>query len=251
MLEIKENKLTATQSITKADTVIKLTLKDTPIDANTQLYALVTLGNKTVKTLPFVAENDYYKARLVVTEEEYPYLYNSMICVAFVGIRTEYHTNTVSLKFDTKQIAQSVKVAASKDIQQIRTEIAKLTALVNTVLNTKVVYETNLNVKQENIQPGMIPMAINNEGLCVFQFPFVDIIKEINGQTTVNNAIIITAKDIPIGTTNVELAIKAQTEAIKKLNESLGVVSNQLKSVVKKVAEVETALIQHTDSSII
>ena len=215
------------------------------------MSALVTLANKTVKVLPFIAENDYYKARLVITEEDYPYLYNATICVTFVGIRTEYHTNTVPIKFDTKQIAQSVKVAASKDIQQIRTEIAKLTALVNTVLNTKVVYETNLNVKQENIQPGMIPMAINKEGLCVFQFPFVDIIKEINGQTTVNNAIIITAKDIPIGTTNVELAIKAQTEAIKKLNESLGVVSNQLKSVVKKVAEVETALIQHTDSSII
>lgn len=251
MLEIKENKLTIKQPITKADTIIKLVIKDSPKDSNTQLSALITLADKTVKVLPFVAENDYYKARLVITNEDWVNLHNATICVVFIGINTEWHTNAVPITFDLNKIKQTIKVSNSRDIVSIREDLAKLTSLVETILNNKVVYKNNLSVKQENIKPGMIPIAINDEGLCAFQFPFVDLIKEINGQTTVNNAIIITARDIPIGNTNVESAIKAQTEALKSVNDSLVTISDKLKSLTKKVAEVETALIKHTDSSII
>ena len=61
----------------------------------------------------------------------------------------------------------------------------------------------------------------------------------------------LTAKEIPIEQTNVESAIKAHTEAIKELNNLIKTVSSELKNTKNKVAEIEKALIQHTDSSII
>ena len=97
----------------------------------------------------------------------------------------------------------------------------------------------------------MIPVAIDNTGRCIFQYPFTDVITEINGQKTVNSAIILTAKDIPIEQTDVATAIKAHTDAIKELNNLLKTVSSELKATKNKVAEIEKTLLVHTDSSII
>ena len=119
------------------------------------------------------------------------------------------------------------------------------------MLSNKLVYQTNLNIDQSNILPGMIPVAINEQGLCMFKHPFIDHITEINGQKTINNAIILTAKDIPIEQTDVATAIKAHTDAIKELNNLMKTISSELKSTKNKVADIEKALLLHTDSSII
>lgn len=245
MLQLKENKLTISQAITKADTIIKLTS-----DIDCEISALVTLADNSVKVLPFIKENTYYKGRLVFTEEDIPHINKVTMCLILTSA-TEQRTNTVDVNIDIPKVKQSVKLYKANDIKVIREELNKLTALVNETLNNKVVYKTNLNVNQTNIKPGMIPIAINEQGLCMFKYPFIDIITEINGQKTLNNAILITAKDIPIEQTDVESALKAHTEAIKSLNELLNTFGKELKSLRNKLAKVETDLINHTDSSIV
>ena len=183
-------------------------------------------------------------------EEDLQYLNKVTICLILISA-TEQRTNTVTLNIDLNKVKQSIKLAKSKELQTLHEQIAKLTAIVTDVLTNKVVYQTNLNTNQSNIQPGMIPVAINEQGLCMFKYPFLDIITEINGQKTINNAIILMAKDIPIEQTDVESAIKSHTEAIKSLNELLQTISKELKVLRDKVVEVETALVSHTDSSIV
>ena len=245
MLNLKDNILTINKYITKADTIIKLTS-----DIDCEISALVTLADNSTKVFTFVKENNYYKGRLIFTEEDIKYLNKVTLCLILTA-STEQRTNTVDVEIDIPKVTQSIKLSKSKELQSIRQEIDKLSALVNDVLNNKVVYKNNLNINQLNIKPGMIPVAINEQGLCMFKYPFIDIITEINGQKTVNNAIILTAKDIPVEQTDVESALKAHTEAIKALNDLIKTVSDDLKSLRQKVVKVETDLINHTDSSIV
>ena len=245
MLDLKNKKLTVSEQIKAADTIIKLTS-----DIDCEIAALVTLADNSTKYLSFVKENTYYKTRLTFTEEDIKYLNNVTMCLILTSA-TEERTNTVKLDIDINKVKQSVKLFKSKDIQDIRYDLTKLTALVNDVLSNKLVYQTNLNINQSNILPGMIPVAINEQGLCMFKHPFIDHITEINGQKTINNAIILTAKDIPIEQTDVATAIKAHTDAIKELNNLMKTISSELKVTRNKVADIEKALLLHTDSSII
>lgn len=245
MLQLNNKLLTVSNKIVQADTLIKLTS-----DVDCEISALVTLSDNSTKYLSFIKENTYYKARLTFTEEDIKYLNNVTMCLILTSA-TEERTNTVNLDIDINKVKQSVKLSKSKDIQDIRSDLTKLTALVNDILSNKLVYQTNLNITQSNILPGMIPVAINEQGLCMFKHPFIDHITEINGQKTINNAIILTAKDIPIEQTDVATAIKAHTDAIKELNNLMKTISSELKVTRNKVADIEKALLLHTDSSII
>lgn len=241
----KNKMLTIEESIITADSIIKLIS-----DIDCEISALITLSDGSTKYLSFTKENTYYKARLTFTEEDMKYLNNVTICLILTSA-TEEKTNTVPLNIDINKVKHSIKLSKSKDIQDIRSDLTKLTTLVNDIVSNKLVYKTNLSITQTNILPGMIPVAINNQGLCMFKYPFIDHITEINGQKTINNAIILTAKDIPIEQTDVATAIKAHTDAIKELNNLMKTISSELKSTKNKVADIEKALLLHTDSSII
>lgn len=245
MLSLKNKILTLTGIINTADTILKLTAD---IDCN--INGIVTLSDTSTKYISFIKENSYYKTRLTFTEEDIKHLDNVTLCLILTSA-TEERTNTIKLDLDINKIKQSIKLSKSKDIQDIRSDLNKLTVLVNDILSNKLVYQTNLNIDQSNILPGMIPVAINEQGLCMFKHPFIDHITEINGQKTINNAIILTAKDIPIEQTDVATAIKAHTDAIKELNNLMKTISSELKSTKNKVADIEKALLLHTDSSII
>ena len=241
----KNKMLTIEESIITADSIIKLIS-----DIDCEISALITLSDGSTKYLSFTKENTYYKARLTFTEEDIKYLNNVTICLILTSA-TEERTNSVPLNIDINKVKHSIKLSKSKDIKDIRSDLTKLTVLVNDIVSNKLVYKTNLSITQTNILPGMIPVAINNQGLCMFKYPFIDHITEINGQKTVNNAIILTAKDIPIEQTDVATAIKAHTDAIKELNNLMKTISSELKSTKNKVADIEKALLLHTDSSII
>lgn len=247
MIILKEKSISCNQPITSADTTIKL-ISD--IDCN--ILAQVTLSNTATKTFPFIKENNYYKGRLIFTEEDINYL-NKVTLTLILVSTTEQRTNTVPLDIDIHKVKQSIKVSASNDIKDIKVSIAQLTKRLEDVISKApsfmITSATPINTNY--IKPGMIPIAIDETGRCIFQYPFIDHITEINGQKTVNNAILITAKDIPIEQTDVATAIKAHTDAIKELNNLMKTISSELKSTKNKVADIEKALLQHTDSSII
>lgn len=248
MIELKSNKLIVTQNIQSPDTVITLYS-----DIDCTYIGVITLSNKATKAISFVKESNLYKARLVITEEDLPYLNNCTFHLVLIDIDTSKTTDKVPLIFEVNKIKKSVAISKSNEIRDIKIELAKLSNRVNNILVKKPTVEIHPIIPENNgtIKPGMIPITIDSKGRCIFQYPFLDVITEINGQKTVNSAIILTAKDIPIEQTDVESAIKAQTTAIKELNNFITTLSKELKSIKNKVAEVEKALLQHTDSSII
>ena len=248
MLKYKDNILTIDSTITSHDTILKLTS-----DVDCVIAGVLELSNKSYKTLNFIKENTYYKARLLITQEDLPYLNNATFAIVAIDSNTNKTSNKIPITFDVNKISKTVKVTSSNDIKEMQIKLSQLENTLNKIANNNFTFKyTNVPTQGlDYIKPGMIPVSIDNKGNCMFQYPFTNIITEINGQKTVNSAIILTAKDIPIEQTDVESAIKTQTTAIKELNNFITILSKELKSIKNKVAAVEKALLQHTDSSII
>ena len=248
MLIYENNKLTIDSPITNADSIIKLTTTE-----HCEYIGMLTMSNKANLVLNFIKEGNFYKARLLITEENIPYLNNCTLHLVLIDGGMHKTTNTVKVEFDIPKVKRSVKVSASQDIKDIKVSIAQLTSRLEDVIKhaPSFMVQSSTPINSEFVKPGMIPVAIDETGRCIFQYPFIDHITEINGQKTVNNAILITAKDIPVEQTDVESALKAHTSAIKELHNLLKTISSELKSTKNKVADIEKALLQHTDSSII
>ena len=248
MLRYKEKKLYIDTSITSADTSIKLIS-----DIDCYYKGILTLSNGSTKTLDFIKENNIYKTRLVITEEEFPYINSCNLYLILIDGDTQEQSNTEPILFDCSKIRNSISISKSHEIKDIKVSMAKLTKKLETIITKapSFIVTPITPVNTNAVKPGMIPVAIDETGRCIFQYPFIDHVTEINGQKTVNNAILITAKDIPIEQTDVATAIKAHTDAIKELNNLMKTISSELKSTKNKVADIEKALLQHTDSSII
>lgn len=249
MLEFKLNKLILDRYIQSHDSIVTL-----HSDMDSTIVGVLTLSNGVTKTLCFIKENNLYKARLVITEEDLPYINsNCTFYLIMVDGNTQKTSNVVDIKFDVAKIKKTIKLSASNDIKDIKVNLAQLTKRLEDVISKApsfmVTSATPINTAY--VKPGMIPVAIDETGRCIFQYPFIDHVTEINGQKTVNNAILLTAKDIPIEQTDVDSAIKAHTDAIKELNNLMKTISSELKSTKNKVADIEKALLQHTESSII
>lgn len=248
MLRYKEKKLYIDNSITSADTIIKL-ISDTAC----YYKGVLTLSNGSTKTLDFIKENNIYKTRLVITEEEFPYINSCTLYLILIDGDTQEQSNIEPILFDCSKIKNSISISKSHEIKDIKVSMAKLTKKLEAIITKAPSFTVTpiTPVNTNSVKPGMIPVAIDETGRCIFQYPFIDHVTEINGQKTVNNAILITAKDIPIEQTDVATAIKAHTDAIKELNNLMKTISSELKSTKNKVADIEKALLQHTDSSII
>ena len=248
MIKYKDNVVTINSTITSHDTILKLTS-----DVDCVIAGVLELSNKSYKTLNFIKENDYYKARLLITQEDLPYLNGATFAVAAIDSNTSRASDKIPIKFDIPKITKTIMVSSSNAIKDMQIKISQLESTIHKISNNNFTFRyTNVPVQGfDYIKPGMIPVAIDNKGNCMFQYPFTNIITEINGQKTVNSAIMLTAKEIPIEQTNVESAIKAHTEAIKELNNLMKTISYELKNTKNKLASVEQALLQHTDSSIV
>ena len=156
-----------------------------------------------------VKENNIYKARLVITEEDLMYLNNATFHLVLIDSNTSKTTEKVPIAFETNKIRKSVAISKSNEIKDIKIELAKLSRKVDEILSKAPIVVSDIEIKEnpDVIKPGMVPITIDSKGKCIFQYPFLDVITEINGQKTVNSAIILTAKDIPIEQTDVESAI--------------------------------------------
>lgn len=248
MLEYKNKRLEFRGTIINSDSILSLLT-----DTECSYIGVITLSDGTTKSISFTKDNKLYKGRLLITEEDINNIDNCKIHLILLDGNTKTMSNEIILPMDILKISKTIKLSTSKDIKDIKVSIAQLTKRLEDVINKapSFVVTSATPINTNYVKPGMIPVTIDETGRCIFQYPFIDHVTEINGQKTVNNAIILTAKDIPIEQTDVATAIKAHTDAIKELNNLMKTVSSELKSTKNKVADIEKALLQHTDSSII
>lgn len=249
MIEFKSDKLMIMNHIQSHDSIIRLYS-----DIDCYFIGVITLSNNINKTINFTKQNKEYFARLIITEEDLPYLNKCTLHLIVIDGNTQKQSNTVEIKFDIPKIKKTIKLSTSNDIKDIKISIAQLTKRLEDAISKapSFMVTSNTPINTNYVKPGMIPVAIDETGRCIFQYPFIDHITEINGQKTLNSAILLTAKDIPAGTSsNVETILREHTEAMKSLTAYLDTISTELKTVKNKLADVEQKLLTHTESSLV
>ena len=248
MLTLKENKLSAVENftITKHDYTITLT----PDNLDCHYFGLITLGDKTTLTIQFKKVDSCFKARLVLTKETLEVLDNSCLKIISISSNFERESNSIPLYFDRENISLTVKRSASTELSELKRQILSLESKIDALSLGKPV--TNIDIQnKECIKPGMTLVAIDNQTF-VAAYPFVDIVKEVNGQVAVDGVVNIDSSMVKYNTERtVEDQMKIIGEAIKAQHNSLQIISSELTALSKKIADLTVKIETHLDNGII
>lgn len=243
------NKETLTGNITLSSTHNTLKLKT---DTQVNYLGVLQLKDNIVKTVQFVDYDDMYIAKLNFYEEDVQHLANELdFHLVLIDTTGSKQSNKIKIKLDLTKVKINIKSKASHTISELYTQVNQLSRLVNGLLKPTIISGINI-LEGDYTQPGMVPMTIDTKGSCMFQFPFTDVIKEINSIKTSNGKITLHAENIPVTSEiSVAKALSDHTTALKSLNTSLQTMSQTFETLSNKVAEVEKKLLEHIDASIV
>ena len=248
MLKLKNNILSFEKEIiiSDADTIIEL---DSDID--TLIFGVFTLADKSIKAIQFSNFNKTKKARLLLAEKELLLLNNVTFALHLVSDTGTFITNSLQVTFDLNkikiQISRKTSVELLETLKSLKLLEKKIDSIVanNRLLNINV---TNLDY----IQPGMIPVAIDNKGNFVAQFPFNNIITNVNGQTAVDGVVNIDASMIKYNQdVMLDIYIKQLAESVKAVSEFAKTISQTLFSTVESLQELRLKVETHLDNGLI
>lgn len=247
MLQFKKNILTSkTFTIEEPDTIIQLNTD--VLDCN--YFGVITLNNKTTKTIQFIKVKSLFKARLSLAEEELPYLLGATLRLLSVSSSFSKESNPVQLNFDIDKIKLTIKQSVSKDLLEFKKDLVQVQSKLEALSLGKLVPNVNI-INKNHIKPGMILVAIDN-GNFMAAYPFADIITKVNGQVAVDGVVEIDASMIKYNTERtIEEQIKVVAEAIKVQNNTLKAISAEINSLSKKLAELTVKVETHLDNGII
>jgi hypothetical protein len=244
MLILKNENLSLDKDliITDADTIIEL---NSDIDAI--VFGLITLKDVT-KSLQFVKVGNFYKGRLILTEEDLNNLQPTSLKLVLVSDIGTKHTNSVPITFNIDSINLSVKIKTSKDLIELTKTVKLLESKLNSVLSSHRLLDIKIT-NSDYIKPGMIPVAIDDKGNFVAQYPFADIITEVNGHTAIDGVVNIGADVIKYNQDMMlDAYIKQLAEVIKTINERVSTVSQTLASTIETLQDVRLKLETHLDN---
>lgn len=248
MLKYENNLLKInSKNITSSDSIIKL---ESDIDAS--ILGVLILSDGSKKVIEFIKADDCYLARLVITEEDIHLLSASKFHIELINAEFQKSSNFVTFKFNINAIKLDIKKRICDEYKEILTRFAKLESKVNDLKSSKVLDGVNI-VNKDLIQPGMIPVAIDNKGNFVALYPFSNNISEVNGQHAVNGAVVIDASVIEykLKGISVETALQNQADAIVALKNVLDEIVESQKELSKRLNNLDYKIEQHINNGII
>ena len=218
--------------IKSSDSLIKITTS-----TNSIVIGILELSNGSKKIIEFVKESeqsDCVVGRLLITENDLSYLSSAKFYVELLSSEFKCRSNIIPIKFDISSIKLDVKKRIADEYKEIMERLIQLEERYKHLLGNNVL--TNLNIINiDNIEPGMIPVAIDSKGTFVAQRPFSNFIEEINGQRAANGAVVLDATMIKCTKSGktVQVVLSETAEAIvsiKKLVDELGRTIKQLRT---------------------
>lgn len=248
MLTLKENKLTIQKDILIDSHDYTLILNADKTNCN--YFGLITLSDKSIKTIQFTRIDTCLKARLVLSKEDLPLLDNSTFKLISASANLTQESNSIPISFDKDKINLTIKHQTSKEISELKRSVVALQDKIDALVLGKPI--TNVNIANKDyIQPGMTLIAIDNQTF-IAAYPFVDIVKQVNGQTAVDGVVEIDASMIKYNTERtIEEQIKVIGKAIQTQNQTLKTISSELNVLSKKLADLTVKVETHLDNGII
>ena len=247
MLTLKNNLLSTDRLyIDSHDSIIELC----PDIIDCVYFGVLTLSNNITKTLQFIKINNFFKARLNLYQEELNYLHGSTLKIVSVSSSFTRESNIVRPDFDIEKIKLTIKQSSSQEMSETLKELLILKEKVNALSLGKIVPTVNI-ANKDYIKPGMTLIAID-EGNFIAAYPFADVIKIVNGQQAVDGVVEIDASMIKYTKERtVEQYLQAIATAVSSQNETLNTLSQEIKSISQRVADLSIKLATHLDNGIL
>jgi hypothetical protein len=173
-------------------------------------------------------------------------------------INIELVSSTFSKKFpqqdlpvDKEKIKQSTTVAKHKEVQELKLKVMALDETLRGLTEGRALTKIALK-NTDSIAPGMVPVAIDNQGNFIAAYPFNDMIKDVNGITPVSSSLKLTADDIPMEAgISIQEAWSSYIQTTTKILGYLSEIENQLSQVNKKLETLELNLTTHLNTGVI
>lgn len=245
MLELKNKQLLTDKDliIVNSDSIINLYS-----DIDTIIFGIFTLTDGSTKTIQFLNNTPNKKARLTIAENELTLLSNVTFKLHLVSNTGTYTTNSIQIYFDVDKLKLDVKRRSTKELLEVSKELKLLEKKIDTIINNNRLLEINI-VNLDYIKPGMIPVALDDKGNFSAQYPFLDVITNINGQTAVDGVVNIDASMIKY-TQDIMLDayIKQLAETVKAVTEFSKTISQTLMSTVDSLKDLRIKVETHLDN---
>lgn len=234
MINYSKGKLTGTILINSAELFVDLTT-----DKDCTYQAVLELSDGSIISSIFTNVNQRYKAKLRITADILNLLNNVHFYLVAINEGLSEKSNRLPVDCDMLKIKQSIKLATSKEIEELQKQISSLKKTVESLTSSKIISGVNISNKQY-IQPGMILIAVDNKGNFVAGYPFTDHVQKVNGQEPIDGLVNIDSSMINYkGQRTVEEAFDAQAAALSALNESLNTISETQKQIASRLANIE------------
>lgn len=247
MLTFKNNILTSKQfTIDKADFILELK----PDILDCEYFGIITLSNKTTKTIQFIKFDSIFKARLIIAEEELSLLNDSTFKLLSVSSTFSKESNSIKLVFNIDKIKLFVKQSVSKEVSELKKALLQLESRLEALSLGKLIPSVNISNK-DYIKPGMTLVALDN-GNFMAAYPFADIVKKINGQHAVDGVVEIDSSMIKYTVERtIEQQLKSLGEVIKVQNDTIKTLAGEILSLSERVSKISIKLETHLDNGII
>lgn len=247
MLRIENGILSVIDNeIRSSDTVLEL-----QAEVECQIFGKLTFKNGEVKIIQFDKIDNTYKGRLLISQEDLSKLSGAQFFAVLVSANFTEQTNGIQLKFNQELIKKDIRLVKSEEIKSIHEELNKLKSIINSLEKGGSLKFANI-IDPELIQPGMIPVAVDNKGNFVAAYPFVNLITEVNGQKAVNGVVNVNASMIKCSSgKHIQQTIKEHASALQALANAFEVVSDQQKELLRRLDEIDIRLSAHINDGII
>lgn len=248
MLKFKNKILSSEKDfiISDSDAIIKI---DSDIDCI--LFGILTLSDKSIKTIQFNKCNDGIKARLLLTESDLPLLNGVTFSLHLTSNTGTFESNSIPVIFDVAKIKLTIKRKTSTELLDTLKELKLLEDKINSIVANHRLLKVNIT-NLDYIQPGMIPVAVDNKGNFTAQYPFANIITNVNGQTAVDGVVNIDASMIKYNQEiMLDAYIKQLAESLKAVTEFAKTISQTLFSTVESLQELRIKVETHLDNGLI
>ena len=246
MLTLKNNKLTNTPFIIDSNEFIF----SLSTDIDCEFFGLITLNNNVIKTVQFSKYDSLYKARLLITKEDIDNLVGSTLHIVSMSSNFTQESNKINLLFNNLVINNKVKESTSLELFELKKQITTLTQKLNSMASGKII--TNINISNKDyIQPGMVLVALDSKNF-IAAYPFADTIKEVNGQKAIDGVVNLKASMIKYTTERtIAEQLEVLTTALLKEHKAIESISEEVKILSQKLADLSFKFEKHLDSGIV
>lgn len=244
LLELIDKKIISSDSIIELDT-----------DKDATILGVLFFSNGDQKVLEFIKKNDESLdriARLIITEEDISYLQSAKFYLEVFNGELKQRSNNVQFQFDLTLIKTDIKKKIVNEYKELFERILKLEKHVEALKDSKVLKGINIT-NTKYIQPGMVPVSIDDKGNFVALYPFSNSIVEINGQRAANGAVVIDSSMIKYKKNgkSIEQTFTEHAEAISAVSNLLTELINNQREIREQLNEIDIRLSTHINNGII